>query len=400
MRSLIILKGLSKVYKKIWVEKERLDNYFLDIDTIRKMYSCPDLIAPGRAVLGKSFGDTVYHRFLEAVCIRMSRGCLIVLDVDNEPTDVFETLAFIHGYKVFYVVLPPPQDYLQKPRKYSIPYYPMKRKSEIEKEYQVFKSFDITGKSIVKTYKDVQDYWVKETRGSQVFRTSGKVLLVSDLHSNLSLYKKLPNFSSFDRVIFFGDYIDGPESGGSRKLTDKLIRSKSHKMIWLEGNHELRLRRFLGYLMLKEFGKRGLADLLYSTLPEDFIRTTSSEYSNLSGMAAKKYLESLNEKLKMFSIINGKYICTHSGIKFKEQLDPRFIGNVIFGNRDMGRYDREFSVAQKDLGMWSIHAHCKYFDSWEPQRYDRVVNLDPPSENELVYAELFNDDIKICLIER
>ena len=96
-------------------------------------------------------------------------------------------------------------------------------------------------------------------------------------------------------------------------------------------------------------------------------------------------LKKLNEKLKMFSIINGKYICTHSGIKFREQLDPRFIGNAVYGNRDMGRYDKEFSVAQEKQGIWSIHAHCKYFDQWEPQRYDRVVNLDPPSEDKVVY---------------
>ena len=59
-----------------------------------------------------------------------------------------------------------------------------------------------------------------------------------------------------------------------------------------------------------------------------------------------------------------------------------------------------FSSGHESLGLWSIHAHCKYFDSWEPQRYDRVVNLDPPSENEVVYAELCNDTIKICLIEK
>jgi hypothetical protein len=67
----------------------------------------------------------------------------------------------------------------------------------------------------------------------------------------------------------------------------------------------------------------------------------------------------------------------------------------------MGRIDRDFSAAHEKLGMWSIHAHCKYFDQWEPQRYDRVVNLDPPSEVELVYAELIEDEFKkICLLEK
>ena len=139
---------------------------------------------------------------------------------------------------------------------------------------------------------------------------------------------------------------------------------------------------------------------MYSTLPEDFLRTTAKEFTGLSGSQSKAYLEKLNQKLKMFVILGGNYICTHSGLRFREQLDPRFIGNVVYGNRDMGRYDKEFSSIHTPHDLWSIHAHCKYFDSWEPQRYPRVVNLDPPSENEVVYGELYKGEIKICLVEK
>ena len=400
MRSLIILKGVSKVYKRMWVEKERLDNYFLDINVIRKMYATPDLLSPTSAVLGKSFGDTVYRRFIEAVCLRMVRGCLIVLDPETEQCEGFESLAFVFGYKVFYVIQETPQDYIQKPRKYSIPYYPIKRKSELEKDVKFFQSFKSSGKEIIKSFTDVQDYWIKDTKKRHQVLKASRVLFVSDVHSNTNLLKRLPKFSEYDKVVFFGDYIDGPESGGSRKMMDKVIKSKSDRVVWMEGNHEIRLRKYLGYLMFKEFGKRGLADLLYSTIPEDFLKGTAHEFSDITGSQAKTYLEKMNNKLVMFLIINGKYICTHSGLRFKEQLDPRFIGNVIYGNRDMGRVDRDFSVAHEKLGMWSIHAHCKYFDKWEPERYDRVVNLDPPSENELVYAELIDNELKsICLLE-
>ena len=400
MKSLVILKGVSKIHKRYWIEKERLENYLVDIDTVRKLYANPELITPNRPVLNRSFGDTVYHRFLEIICLRMSRGCLIVIDPELESCDVFETLAFIHGYRVFYVYQEPPQDFLKKPRKYNIPYYPMKRKSDMERDVQTIKSFDKAGKNIIGSFKELQNYWLDEAEKEQIFPDSGKILFVSDLHSNLKLYGKLPDFKKYDKVIFFGDYIDGPEEGGSRKLIDKLIKSKTTKISWLEGNHELRLRRYLGYLMLKEFGKKGLADLLYSTLPEDFLRTTAKEFTGLSGSQSKAYLEKLNQKLKMFVILGGKYICTHSGLRFREQLDPRFIGNVVYGNRDMGRYDKEFSSIHTPHDLWSIHAHCKYFDSWEPQRYPRVVNLDPPSENEVVYGELYKGEIKICLVEK
>lgn len=384
----------------MWVEKERMSNYFLDINVIRHLYATPDLISPSSAILGKSFGDTVYRRFLEAVCLRMIRGCLIVVDPETEQCEEIETLAFIFGYKVFYVVQQVPQDYVEKSRKYSIPYYPIKRKSELEKEVAQFKSFNKSGKEIINSFSDVQDYWIKDTKKRGQIVKANKVLLVSDVHSNTDLLKKLPKFSEYEKIVFFGDYIDGPEEGGSRKMIDKVLKSKSDRLLWLEGNHELRLRKYLGYLMTREFGKRRLADLLYSTITDDFLRGTASEFSNIPGTVAKDYLTKMNDKLVMFAIINGKYICTHSGLRFKEQLDPRFIGNVIYGNRDIGRVDRDFSAAHEKLGMWSIHAHCKYFDQWEPQRYDRVVNLDPPSEEELVYGTLINDEIKICLLER
>ena len=67
MRSLIILKGLVKRVKREWVKRERLDNYFIDIDTIRKMYATPDLVIPQIEILNKSFGNLVYQRFVEIV---------------------------------------------------------------------------------------------------------------------------------------------------------------------------------------------------------------------------------------------------------------------------------------------------------------------------------------------
>ena len=82
-----------------------------------------------------------------------------------------------------------------------------------------------------------------------------------------------------------------------------------------------------------------------------------------------------------------------------EQLDPRFIGNVVYGNRDIIRYDKDFSDRLKRKSIWSIHAHCKYPDRWEPQRYHGVINLDPHDETEIVYGEQQNNKWNICVIK-
>ena len=104
MKTLIILKSLAKNEKLAWVKNEELENYFLDINIIRKMYSCPELISPDREILGKAFGDLVYKRFLEVLITRLGKGCLIVLDPENEACGIFETLALIFGYIILWYI--------------------------------------------------------------------------------------------------------------------------------------------------------------------------------------------------------------------------------------------------------------------------------------------------------
>ena len=403
MRSIIILKGLVKEDKKRWVREERLENYFLDMEVVRKLYSMPDLVSPERGeILSRAFGDTVYSRFMEIIVYKMSKGCLLVVDMDTEPTEVIENLAIIFGYTVFYVVQTIPQDYLSSPRKYTLSYQLTKKRSELEKNVQWFLNIQFQDKKRISTFQDILDYWKKEAKPLYIDEDT-KILNVSDLHSNCDLYKKLPK-DGFDYTIFYGDYIDGPVQGGSRRLTDLILKNKDQNTIFLEGNHEIRLRKYLGWLWLSGVGKKELPDILYSTLPDDFLATTSKEYKNLSPQEARDYLLGLNEKLRMFQRIEDKegniFISTHAGFKYLEQLDPRYIGGVVYGNRDMNRYDREFSESGKKLGLWSVHAHCKYPDSWEVLRYENVVNLDPPSESSIVYGIMKNKNWDICLLEK
>lgn len=403
MRSLIILKGLVKDDKLNWVKNEKLENYFIDIDLIRKIYAIPELLYPGREVLNKSFSDLVYRRFIEVICTRMSKGGLVVIDSENEANNFLETVALIFGYTIFYVVQNIPGDYTTDGKKYTKNYYQTKRKSELEHDILSYNSFPVVNSMKIKSYSDVLNYWKKKEKVYNL-NNDAKILHVSDLHSNFTLFNKLPSFRTYDLVISYGDYIDGPEIGGSRKMTNHIIKSKKEKFLWLEGNHELRLRKYLGYLMLRGGNtKRELKEYLLRTLPEDFLNTTSKEYDDLDSNQARSYLEKLNKKLKMFLCLTmnkNKYISSHAGIKYIDQLDPRYIGTLVYGSRDMNRFDREFSEVNKNNNLWSIHAHCQYPDAWEVFRFQKVVNLDPPTEKEIVYAEQNKKGFKACIIEK
>lgn len=394
MRSLIILKGLVKAEKLKWVRNNKLENYFLDIDVIRKLYCMPELIAPGKEILEKSYSSTVYQRFMEALCSRLGKGCLIVIDPEQEAGSIIELLAYIFGYTVFYVIQDIPKDYIENQAKYRIPYYPTKKKSDLTAEIGIFRNQLPKSKLKIKTYSDVLSYWdkkIKKDKQVVFIKDTDKTLHVGDVHSNIELLDKLPDFSKYVRVIFHGDYIDGPKVNGSRDMIDFICKTKNKRIIWLEGNHEIRLRRYLGYILLSaSSGRKELKNFIYSALPDDFLEHTATEFSDLTTEDAKMYLDILNNKFKMFAILvspSFKMICTHSGIRLLGQIDPRYIGTAIYGNREMNRYDKNFSDLNKNNDIWSIHAHCQYPDSWEIMRYPKVVNLDPQTDSELVYGE-------------
>ena len=388
MKSLIILKGLAKSEKLKWVEKEGLGNYFLDIDVFRKIYSSPELVKPGLETLSRSFGSLVHERFMEALIIRLGKGCLIVVDLDEDPVVTVETLAMIHGYTVFYHIQPIPQDYCNKPKKYNLPWQSSKKKEELDIDVKNFMNLQLSDKLVINNYQDLIDYWNEHEVVINIKKKTD-LIHISDIHSNWSLWKDITKGINSDSIIIHhGDYIDGLEEGGSKKLMQEIIKDrKDSGRYWLEGNHELRLRRFLGWKILNSQGSKIVPTLLYKMLPEGFLTTTALEFDSLPVKECKRWLQELNQKLKTHIVVcRGKdsYVCTHAGLKMIEQISPKHVGIVVYGNRDMDRYDKEFSYRNKETGILSIHAHCKYPSGWNTAKYDSVVNIDPEDESKVV----------------
>lgn len=400
MKSLIILKGLDPEAKKDWIKNENLDNYFLDINVLRQLYSTPDLQYPGKEILEKSYIEVARKTYLEILITRLSKGCLVVVDTDNIVSDsTLETLALIFGYTVFYTVWDIPQDYLSKPKKYIPTCYIPPKRNELEKNVNGFLKLQLDDKNLITSFSDVLDYWKKNEPRYKI-KSTDTILHISDIHSNWTLYKNaVPKFKKFKYVIFHGDYIDGPEFGGSRKMMDLAKKGIGKNTIWLEGNHELRLRKYLGTLIVKQ----GIKEILEKTIPADFINTTQQEFLDLNIDTARNYLQAMNKNLKMYAILEEPdctYVCTHSGLTYYSQLDPRFIGNVIYGSKDIQRVDKLFCEYTKNYKpeIISVHAHCKY-NNWNPHLYERVINIDPRDENSMVLAVKNNKEWDIWEIK-
>ncbi len=79
----------------------------------------------------------------------------------------------------------------------------------------------------------------------------GRHIIVADVHGCLvelvALLHKLRGPLDGDVLIFVGDLVDkGPESAGVVKLA-RILREKGHEVVFIEGNHEERHRRWRGH---------------------------------------------------------------------------------------------------------------------------------------------------------
>lgn len=406
MKTLIILKGLVKKRKLDWVKEQGLDLFFIDYNIIRNLYSAPELLTSDKGVLNFSFSDIVYKRFIEIVCFRMSKGCLIVLDIENLSYNTIEGLAVIFGYNVFWVIDEVPKDYLRNAKDYVDSLYPIKSKLELKKDILNYNnSIDrLNPDRVITKYSQVVDFWNKRTVdvNTTYLNTKSTTIHVSDIHSNYNIYKSI-NVDNYSLCIFYGDYIDGPVKGGSRKMLDDVLSDRRSNIVWLEGNHESRLRKYLGAKYMRSIGKDTLADTLLTGIPEEFFTTTALEFSDIKSENILDYLRLLNNKLELFHILKtpkNTFVCTHSGFRYIDQISPKYIGNVVYGTRNIDKIDKTFSDNRRKKNLWSIHAHCKYPLAWKVDKYSHVLNIDPIDEYEVVILTLKNTNFNICKIRQ
>ena len=417
MKSLIILRGLVKSDKKNWVKSQGLETFFLDYDYHTMLYSTPELILKSNTdkhdYLGRIKTKSAYESFLSAVNSRMESGCLVVLDIGMEKSTIYKTLAKIYGYTVFYKVFPIPQDYIGNPKKYSNPLYKTKTRDELLEEVNRFLNQQFEESTSIDTYEDLEKYWKNHYKYQTIDIDSKEDLFVfSDIHGNYDLLMStltLHNIPITSYKVFLGDYIDGEKiPGGSRKMIE-FIFSHGGYSTFIEGNHERRLRKYLYYLSTRgSSGEKNetLRNIIYNSLPKDWLSTVGKEFDPLTDKEAGEWLGKLNSDLVLFKVIryNGnKFIFSHGGLRCLDQISPKYIGNLLYGNRDIDQYDREFSRGVwPNTGIWSIHGHCKY-PGENPQilKYDGVMNLDPQIERdvdapEIIYINLKNN--KPCIV--
>ena len=153
MRSLIILRGLSRFDKDAWLKKEKLLNFVIELETLKRLFYKPEYKG-GRDFLIRSLDDMVYRRMIEILISRMN-GSLVILDWGTDSTGAIEQLARVLGYTVFYKIFNVPEDYISDTKKYQDPRYLPKSKDQLKEEVKKFKEEDYSGKLTINNYSDL-----------------------------------------------------------------------------------------------------------------------------------------------------------------------------------------------------------------------------------------------------
>lgn len=341
MKTLLLIKGLSKPQIKSWIKEQGLEKHYLDFASYQNFYSQYEWDSPGKIITKFSYSDLVVKRFIEVLNLKMTKGHMIVLDTDSIGIKTVKALSTVYGYTVFSKSLDIPSDYIN-----NYTYYSEGEQYEEKKVGEKIKQFLSQNPVGIKVndFNDIFQYFINH---ETVIELSNKdtALFVSDLHSNYSLYRKLSREHA-SCTILLGDYIDGLEKGGSKKLIEQI--GKDENSIWIEGNHEISLRKYLGSIIYPDLLKEFYEKTAYS----DFKEKTQEEFAYLEKDPNKAVdlLGRLNKYLVEYVFLKlpeKTIVCSHCGIRNIQQLDPCYISSVVYGSH--GYSDINDSIFSKTL---------------------------------------------------
>lgn len=255
MKSILVLRGIPGSGKTSWIKENRLEQFVISKDLIRQLVGTVNFMDRDLSLkldFTRSREENVNSMFFQCLEEKMSRGNFIVIDNCNiNPKDINKIYKYskIFGYKVFIKSFDIPHDVFNrlKERNTLFNKIPEDTIKEMIKSYLSFNYSQLSNPSdvvIIKELSEISEYW-KSRYKEYVISGSMNNHIIGDIHSENSKLSNVVSLMDQDTYIFLGDYCDrGSDPVGTLKSlmsTSKLENSKN--IIFLEGNHEVHLRR-------------------------------------------------------------------------------------------------------------------------------------------------------------
>ncbi len=188
-----------------------------------------------------------------------------------------------------------------------------------------------------------------------------RVYAVGDIHGRADLLDqvliridsdkaKAPSSNSIE--VFIGDYVDrGPDS---RRVLDQLVtRERTHRMVFLRGNHETLLLKFVtSQLILNDWQRIGGLETLMSYGLTPSINADTATQTRLAAAldqamppSHRRFLDDLKS-----SFTCGDFYFVHAGVRPGIPLANQHDEDLLW-------IRNEFLTCEEDFGKIVVHGH-------------------------------------------
>ncbi len=351
MRKLIILRGAMGCGKTTFIKEHHLERFTLSSDTIRLMFSSPELTINYTETIPQYNNKKVWDLLYQLLEERMKKGEFTIIDAVHAYVDesfkVYKKLAEkyrYHTYVLDFTDIPKEEVLKRNLQREDFRIVPP---SSIERVYTAFKKEKIPSSFRIIKPEDFETIIKTTPRDLNNYEN---IHIIGDIHGSYTALKtyfnKYPIIPQ-DFYIFVGDYFDrGIENYQTFKYLKELMEQKN--MIFLVGNHEDKLYK---YACDDEFKM----DYDIKNTIEEF------EQKELKKSEIRGFIKKLSQLA--YITFNGKsYLITHGGIPYipEKPLDFYSTNTFIYGidkyDVDIDKIYNEYMKSQKEK-TYQIHGH-------------------------------------------
>ena len=374
MRKLIILRGASGCGKSTFIKNNDLENYTLSTDTIRLMFSSPELGIDYKESIPQFNNKKVWELLYTLLEERMKKGEFTIVDAvhayADESFSIYKKLAEKYRYRLYVLDFTdiPKEEVYERNKGREI--YRQVPESSIDRVYKVFEKERIsTAFKVIKSenFNEIINTTPRDLNGYE------KVHIIGDIHGSATALKtyfiKYP-ISEKDYYIFCGDYFDrGIENYQTFKFLSKLMLNKN--MTFLIGNHEDKLYK---YACDDEFKM----DYDIKNTIEEF------EMNHLKKSEIRRFIKNLSQ-LALITFKDKTYLITHGGLPYipNKSLDFYSTNSFVYGidkyETDIDKIYNEFMQTANNK-IYQVHGHRNFYKN-KFDKYEYSINLEGDIEH-------------------
>lgn len=374
MRKLIILRGASGCGKSTFIKNNDLENYTLSTDTIRLMFSSPELGIDYKESISQFNNKKVWELLYTLLEERMKKGEFTIIDAVHAYADesfpIYKKLAEKYRYRLYVLDFTdiPKEEVYERNKGREI--YRQVPESSIDRVYKAFAKEHISSAfKVIKpeNFNEIINTTPRDLNGYE------NIHIIGDIHGSATALKtyftKYP-ISEKDYYIFCGDYFDrGTQNYQTFKFLSELMTNKN--MTFLIGNHEDKLYK---YACDDEFKM----DYDIKNTIEEF------EMNHLKKSEIRGFIKSLSQ-LALITFKDKTYLITHGGLPYipNKSLDFYSTNSFVYGidkyETDIDKIYNEFMQTANNK-IYQVHGHRNFYKN-KFNKYEYSINLEGDIEH-------------------